>query len=192
MLKQPRLMWILAALIAPLIISCESTDVAETPFTRGTASDAQASDALSTGDAEAELPVLDGYCKLAPILERNRVCTSLLIPQDIWTRPDKVTVHFFPTSSPIGEPSVRGKELLNPDQLSPFVAGAEVPMILENIPSEGQGYLIATIFMPGGGMNSGTPVANIDYVGVGNQGEVLRLSGEPINLNSPIFLEPAP
>ena len=112
------------------------------------------------------------------------MCASILMPADAAGNPEKVSFHFFASVPPLGPPTLMGLELAMPDELSGFTPGSEVPMLLENLPSEGELFLYTALYMEGGGATTWQAVAGVDYIG--DKDIPISLTGEPINITEPI------
>ncbi|MBR58018.1 MAG: hypothetical protein CMH54_08340 [Myxococcales bacterium] len=138
--------------------------------------------------AELENEVL-GYCADNPVDAVGSFCASIKLPEDMVGTPEQVSFHFFDSIPPMGPPSLMGINLTSPEDLQDFVAGAEVPMVLENLPESGAYYLYIAVYMPGGGAASWVLVPGIDYVG-GQSGDeaMLEFTGEAMNLDQPFEL----
>jgi len=85
-----------------------------------------------------------------------------------------------------------GQELMTQAELTPYVAGAEVQVVIENLPSSGQGHLVAVLYMPGGGALTWVSVSGVDYEGAALGGAVIEFTGEPINIDEPIVVNLVP
>ena len=81
-----------------------------------------------------------------------------------------------------------GLELAMPDELAPFEPGSEVPMLIENLPSTGELYLYAAVYMEGGGATTWQTVSGVDYEGAASWDAPISLTGEPINIFEPVTL----
>ena len=128
------------------------------------------------------------YCEANPVAAPGQLCASIALPADMPAAPEKVSFHFFDAFPPFGPPSLMGLELATQAELADFVAGAEVPMILENLPSEGEGFLYVAVYMPDGGATTWVAVPGVDYVGFPSDEAPVSFTGEPINLMIPISL----
>ena len=130
-----------------------------------------------------------GYCAQNPAVDPGSFCASIQMPDEISGAVEKVSFHFFSTLPPAGPPTLMGLELATPTELAPFVAGAEVPMLIENLPSEGEMFLLINVYMPNGGATSWIAVSGVDYVGGSDPaGAPIKFTGEPINLDEPFEL----
>ena len=104
------------------------------------------------------------------------------MPEDAAGLPEKVSFHFFASLPPEGPPTLMGLELMTETDLAPFEPGAEVPMMLENLPSEGELFLYAAIYMPGGGAQTWVLVSGVDYEGATDWETPITFTGEAINI----------
>ena len=153
---------------------------------------------MESGDAgmsamvnpDATEAVEDGsYCEMNPATEDNSFCASIVMPEDAAGIPEKVSFHFFESLPPAGPPSLMGLELANASDMEMFQPGAEVPMVIENLPSEGSYYIYAAVYMEGGGASTWIIVPGVDYEGDLPDQEALEFTGAPINVNEPITLK---
>ena len=172
---------ILALFFAVFAVGCDDGD------------SSSSSSASPTADATSDTTAAGGsYCQQNPVTEAKQFCASLIVPDGITEPVEKVSVHFFSSFPPTGPPSFMGIELMSADDLAPFVAGAEVPVVIENLPSSGEGHLMAVIYMPGGGALTWVSVSGVDYEGAALGGAVIPFTGEPINIDEPIVLNLVP
>ncbi len=151
------------------------------------------SDAASESDTTGEESTLNGsgYCASNPATEPGTLCASIRMPEDAEV-PEKVSFHFFSVVPPMGPPTLMGLELASASELAPFVPGAEVPVFLENLPSEGELFLSLAVYMPGGGATTWIVVSGVDYVESPETELLVTFTGEPINRVEPIELVLAP
>ena len=175
--------------IACLVFSLTAVGCAD-----DTGSSSSSSSDTGTGtDTSADAAASEGsYCEQNPVTETKQFCASMLVPEDLEGEVEKVSVHFFASFPPAGPPSFMGKELMSADELAPFVAGAEVPLVIENLPSSGEGHLVAVIYMPGGGALTWAAVSGVDYEGAALEGAAIAFTGEPINIDEPIVMNLVP
>ena len=138
------------------------------------------------GAEEAETG--SGYCASNPATEANTLCASIQMPEDAAGLPEKVSFHFFASLPPEGPPTLMGLELMTETDLAPFEPGAEVPMMLENLPSEGELFLYAAIYMPEGGAQTWVLVSGVDYEGATDWETPITFTGEAINIVEPVQL----
>ena len=154
----------------------------------GMSDDAQTMASTATPDAIEE--IVDGsYCQMNPATEDNSLCASIIMPEDAAGLPEKVSFHFFESLPPFGPPSVMGLELANESDMELFAAGAEVPMVVENLPSSGAFFIYAAVYMEGGGAATWITVPGVDYEGDLPNQEALEFTGAPINIVEPITLK---
>jgi len=194
-------------LIAGLVVLGCGDDSSETETVEGTVAEGEES---STETAEEELTTEEGeetaeteeteeveegseesetgsgYCAANPTTEANTLCASIQMPEDAAGLPEKVSFHFYASLPPGGPPTLMGLELMTETELAPFEPGAEVPMMLENLPSEGDLFLYAAIYMPGGGAQTWILVSGVDYEGAVDWETPITFTGEPINVVEPV------
>ena len=190
-------LWSVAIAGCLALTGCDTSD-SET----STATDAMSGMGTETGmegdtssmasmmNPDATEAVEDGsYCEMNPATEDNSLCASILMPEDAAGIPEKVSFHFFESLPPVGPPSLMGLELANASDMEMFQPGAEVPMVVENLPSSGSYYLYAAVYMEGGGAATWIIVPGVDYVGDFPDQEALEMTGAPINIMEPITLK---
>lgn len=129
-----------------------------------------------------------GYCASNPATEAGTLCASILMPEDAAGLPEKVSFHFFNVVPPVGPPTLMGLELALPSELEAFEPGAEVPMFMENLPTEGELFLYAAVYMEGGGAQTWQLVPGVDYEGAADWETPLTFTGEAINVVEPVQL----
>ena len=129
-----------------------------------------------------------GYCASNPATEPGTLCASILMPEDAAGLPEKVSFHFFNVLPPMGPPTYMGLELALPSELEGFEPGAEVPMMMENLPGEGDLFLYAAVYMEGGGAQTWQLVPGIDYEGAADWETPITFTGEAINIVEPVQL----
>ena len=135
-----------------------------------------------------ETPEGSGYCATNPATEAGTLCASILMPEDAAGLPEKVSFHFFNVVPPVGPPTLMGLELALPSELEAFEPGAEVPVFMENLPTEGELFLYAAVYMEGGGAQTWQLVPGVDYEGAADWETPLTFTGEAINVVEPVEL----
>ncbi len=136
---------------------------------------------------EVEL-VGSGICVTEPTTEPGTLCASIQMPEDAPGLPEKVSFHFFSSIPPFGPPTMMGQELSAEADLAAFEPGAEVRLVMENLPSEGELFLYAAVYMEGGGAQTWMVVPGVDYEGAADWETPITFTGDAINIPEPVEL----